>query len=83
MMLDDVWRWVTTVCLFVCKSMQYVYPTVDHVKRLRLHYAALSGEESLIEALLQRRADANARTTKDEPKLGFPPQISPLDITVP
>lgn len=36
-----------------------------------LHYAALSGEAPLIEALLKQRADVNRRTVKDEPKLGF------------
>ena len=63
-------------------TLYHIHCVVGDVKRLRLHYAALLGKETLIEALLQRRADANARTAKDEPKLGFPSRISPLDITV-
>ncbi|CAE7360324.1 ASB3 [Symbiodinium natans] len=47
-----------------------------------LHYAALSGNLQLIEALLKQRADPNRRTSKDEPKLGFPPWVSPLDLAV-
>ena len=47
-----------------------------------LHYAAISGQVPLIEALLQLRADPNKRTSKDEPKLGFPPWISALDLAV-
>ena len=47
-----------------------------------LHYAAMSGKLTLIEALLQERADPNRRTAKDEPKLGFPPWVSALDLAV-
>ena len=47
-----------------------------------LHYAAMSGKLTLIEALLQERADPNRRTAKDEPKLGFPLWVSALDLAV-
>ena len=35
-----------------------------------LHFAALSGDMALIQALLAQKADVNRRTTKDEPTLG-------------
>ena len=45
-----------------------------------LHYAAMSGEVSLIEGLLRKRADVNRRTSKDEPNLGVPFWVSALDL---
>ena len=47
-----------------------------------LHYAALSGHEAAIEGLLARRADPSRRTTKPDPRLGFPLWMSPLDLAV-
>ena len=47
-----------------------------------MHYAALSGRVQLTEALLRLRADLNGRTSKDEPKLGFGPWMSALDLAV-
>ena len=38
-----------------------------------LHYAAMSGSLQVVAGLLARRANPNRRTTKAEPKLGFPP----------
>ena len=34
----------------------------------------------VIQGLLQKRADPNRKTSKDEPKLGFPPWVSALDL---
>ena len=47
-----------------------------------LHYAALSGHPQALEALLARCADPNRRTTKPDPRLGFPFWMSPLDLAV-
>ncbi|CAE7042347.1 ANKRD44 [Symbiodinium sp. KB8] len=46
-----------------------------------LHYAALSGNTTVLKGLLALRADLNRRTSKDEPMLGFPPWVSVLEIT--
>ena len=47
-----------------------------------LHYAALSGNLRVVEGLLLQRADPNRRTIRDDPTLGFPGFLSPLDIAV-
>ena len=47
-----------------------------------LHYAALSGNAEVLRGLLEKRADVNRRTWKDEPSLGFPPWVSALDLAV-
>ncbi|CAE7362141.1 ASB3 [Symbiodinium natans] len=47
-----------------------------------LHYAALSGNVKVVEGLLQRRADPNRRTWQPEPKLGFQPWVSALDMAI-
>ena len=47
-----------------------------------LHYAALSGNRRVVEGLLAQHADPNRRTAKQEPKLGFPPWMSVLDLAI-
>ncbi|CAE7316189.1 ANKRD17, partial [Symbiodinium natans] len=47
-----------------------------------LHYAAMSGSPQVVAGLLARRANPNRRTTKAEPKLGFPPWMSALDMAI-
>eukprot|EP00439_Symbiodinium_sp_Y106_P055016 s4066_g7.t1 len=47
-----------------------------------LHYAALAGNAEVLRGLLEKRADVNRRTSKDEPMLGFPPWVSALDLAV-
>ncbi|CAE7388613.1 ANKRD44, partial [Symbiodinium sp. KB8] len=47
-----------------------------------LHYAALAGNVEVLQGLLEKRADLNRRTSKDEPMLGFPPWMSALDLAV-
>ena len=47
-----------------------------------LHYAAMSGDERVMEGLLAQAADPNCRTRKAEPKLGFPAQVSALDLAL-
>lgn len=47
-----------------------------------LHYAALSGDSSLIHGLLAKRANPNCKTTKDQPLVGLPPLTSALSICV-
>ena len=47
-----------------------------------LHYAAMSGNSQVVGGLLARRADPNRRTTKSEPKLGFPLWMSALDLAI-
>ncbi|CAE7515570.1 Asb3 [Symbiodinium natans] len=47
-----------------------------------LHYAAMSGNNQVVEGLLLRRANPNRRTSRDVPKLGFPPLMSALDLAV-
>ncbi|CAE7241492.1 pyx [Symbiodinium sp. CCMP2456] len=47
-----------------------------------LHYAALAGNAEMLRGLLEKRADVNRRTSKDEPILGFPPWVSALDLAV-
>ena len=47
-----------------------------------LHYAAMSGEVSLVEGLLRKRADVNRRTSKDEPHVGLPFWVSALDLSI-
>ncbi|CAE7216337.1 ANKRD44 [Symbiodinium natans] len=46
-----------------------------------LHYAALAGNVEVLRGLLEKRADVNGRTAKDEPQLGFPLWMSALDLT--
>eukprot|EP00439_Symbiodinium_sp_Y106_P051703 s4066_g6.t2 len=47
-----------------------------------LHYAALGGNIEVLRGLLEKRAEVNRRTWKDEPALGFPPWMSALDLAV-
>ena len=47
-----------------------------------LHYAAMSGNVPVMEGLLAKAADPNCRTRKAEPKLGFPAQMSALDLAL-
>jgi len=47
-----------------------------------LHYAALAGNVKVLRGLLEKRADVNGRTAKDEPQLGFPLWMSALDLVV-
>ena len=47
-----------------------------------LHYAALLGNRDVVKGLLARHADPNRRTAKAEPKLGFPPWVSALDLAI-
>ena len=47
-----------------------------------LHYAALAGNAKVLRGLLEKHADMNRRTSKDEPMLGFPPWMSALDLAV-
>ena len=47
-----------------------------------LHYAALSGRPALIKALILERADPNRRSDWEEPELGFPRWVSPLDVAL-
>ena len=47
-----------------------------------LHYAALGGNLEVLRGLLQKRAEVNRRTWKDEPMFGFPPWMSALDLAV-
>ena len=47
-----------------------------------LHYAALAGNVEVLRGLLEKRANVNQRTSKDEPLLGFPPWVSALDLAV-
>ncbi|OLQ14444.1 Ankyrin repeat domain-containing protein 17 [Symbiodinium microadriaticum] len=47
-----------------------------------LHYAALGGNLEVLRGLLEKRAEVNRRTWKDEPSLGFPPWMSALDLAV-
>ena len=47
-----------------------------------LHYAALAGHAEVLRGLLEKRADVNRRTWKEEPSLGFPLWMSALDLAV-
>ncbi|CAE7874840.1 Ankk1, partial [Symbiodinium sp. KB8] len=47
-----------------------------------LHYAALAGNAEVLRGLLEKRANVNRRTWKDEPMLGFPFGMSALDLAV-
>ncbi|CAE7543781.1 ANKS1A [Symbiodinium sp. CCMP2592] len=47
-----------------------------------LHYAALAGSAAVLRGLLEKRANVNRRTSKDEPMLGFPFGMSALDLAV-
>ena len=47
-----------------------------------LHYAAMSGSLHVVAGLLAQQANPNRRTTKAEPKLGFPPWMSALDMAM-
>ena len=47
-----------------------------------LHYAAISGDPEVIQALLLSRANPNKRTKRDEPLLGYPPFASAMDLAV-
>ena len=47
-----------------------------------LHYAAIAGNAKVLRGLLEKHADVNRRTSKDEPMLGFPPWMSALDLAV-
>ena len=47
-----------------------------------LHYAALTGKVRLLQGLLDLKASVNRRTSKDEPRLGFPPWMSALDLAL-
>ena len=48
---------------------------------LPLHYAALSGDEQVVQGLLARRANPNQKTTKDQQHLGLPRLVSALAIS--
>ena len=54
----------------------------DSAGWLPLHYAALSGNATLIEGLLAIRANPSAKTKRDQPLLGLPPLTSALAIAV-
>ncbi|CAE7697127.1 unnamed protein product, partial [Symbiodinium sp. CCMP2456] len=47
-----------------------------------LHYAAMNGDPALIDGLLRQHADPNKRTAREQPKLGCPPWMSALDLTM-
>ncbi|CAE7940604.1 ANKHD1 [Symbiodinium sp. KB8] len=46
-----------------------------------LHYAALGGHPEVIQGLLQKRADVNIQTKKDQWLLGMPPWASALAVS--
>ena len=47
-----------------------------------LHYAALAGKVTVLQGLLDAKSSVNRRTSKDEPRLGFPPWMSALDLAL-
>ena len=47
-----------------------------------LHYAALAGNAEVLRGLVEKRANVNRRTSKDQPELGFPFGMSALDLAV-
>ena len=47
-----------------------------------LHYAALAGNAEILRGLLEKRANVNRRTSKDEPMQGFPPWMSALTLAL-
>ena len=47
-----------------------------------LHYAALTGDPDLIQALLEQRADPRKTTRKAQALLGLPPWVSPVGLCV-
>lgn len=53
---------------------------VDCAGFMPLHYASLSGDPELINALLEQRANPNKTTRKGQPLLGTPPYTSALGI---
>ncbi|CAK9057445.1 unnamed protein product [Durusdinium trenchii] len=55
---------------------------VDRAGFRPLHYAALSGDTKLINALLEQRADLTKTTRKGQPLIGAPPWMSSLGLSV-
>ncbi|CAE7600309.1 ANK2 [Symbiodinium sp. CCMP2592] len=55
---------------------------VDRAGWQPLHYAALAGNVEVLRGLLEKLADVNQRTLKDEPMLGFRRWMSALDLAV-
>ncbi|CAK9057440.1 unnamed protein product [Durusdinium trenchii] len=55
---------------------------IDRAGFRPLHYAALSGDTKLINALLEQRADLTKTTRKGQPLIGVPPWISALGLSV-
>ena len=45
-----------------------------------LHYASLRGDPTLIQGLLDQRADPNCKTRRDQPRVGIPPLTSAVSI---
>ncbi|CAK9057438.1 unnamed protein product [Durusdinium trenchii] len=55
---------------------------IDRAGFRPLHYAALSGDTKLINALLEQRADLTKTTRKGQPLIGAPPWMSSLGLSV-